>query len=107
MTTAHLNIVAFSISAAGACLGIAGTLMQANAYYPFAPKQFVEHMFRVVRTLLTKGYRAASEETRVAVKLSESRGEDRVHSLKGLYLVAVGFLLQLVGSAIALMAALR
>jgi hypothetical protein len=43
---------------------------------------------------------------RVAVKLSEARGEDRVRSLKGLYLVAVAFLLQLAGAALALVAAL-
>ncbi|MEP7363109.1 MAG: hypothetical protein ABI972_07630 [Acidobacteriota bacterium] len=105
-TDAHLNIAAFALSATGATLGIAGTLMQANAYYPFAAKQFVEHMVRVSKTLVTKGYGAAKEEMHVAVKLSEARGEDRARSLTGLYLVAVAFLLQLAGAGLALVAAL-
>jgi hypothetical protein len=105
-TDAQMNELAFALSAMGACLGIAGALMQANAYYPFAPKQFVEHMLRVVKALLTKGPGAARGAMRVAVKLSEAAGEDRVRSLTGLYLVAVAFLLQLCGSAVALMAAL-
>lgn len=105
-TDAQLNIAAFGLSALGATLGIAGALMQANAYYPFAPKQFVEHMLRVAVALFTKGYGAAKDEMRVAVKLSEAAGEDRVRSLKGLYLVAVAFLLQFAGSGLALMAAL-
>jgi len=81
-------------------------LLQANAYYPFAAKRFFGHMVHVGMTLFRKGYRPVRDEMRVAVKLSEARGEDRVRSLKGLYLVAVAFLLQLAGAALALVAAL-
>jgi hypothetical protein len=59
VTDAQLNIAAFALSATGACLGIAGTLLQANAYYPFAAKRFFGHMVHVGLTLFRKGYRPA------------------------------------------------
>ena len=90
------------MTVAGSSLGVWGALLQANAYYPFKIRNLPGHLWLVLSDLATKGQAAALRQIDVAAKLGEGRGEQRTKSLLGLYLVLCGFLLNLVGAAVAL-----
>jgi hypothetical protein len=79
---------------------------QTNAYFPFRPGQFFEHLFRVGRAYILKRKSEAMKHVHAAVTLGEGKGEDRNQSLIGLYWVFCGFSLQLLGSSLLLVAAL-
>jgi hypothetical protein len=100
------NLIAFAATVVGSGIGMFGALMQANAYYPFRITQFASHISRVFVKWLTEGKEAAFRQVHTSAKLGEARGERRDKSLVGLYLVFCGFLLNLVGAALALAATL-
>jgi hypothetical protein len=105
MTVAdRLNLAGFLIASSGSILGMAGALKQANAYYPFKAWPLAGHALKVtVRSIFRKN---VLEEIKTAAKLAEVNSEDRVKSLQGLYWLFCGFLLQLAGSAVLLLASL-
>ena len=100
----RLNLAGFLIASSGSVLGMAGALKQANAYYPFKAWPLAVHALKVtVRSIFRRN---VSDEIKTAAKLAEAKHEDRVKSLQGLYWLFCGFLLQLVGSAMLLLASL-
>jgi hypothetical protein len=107
MTAADgLNVAGFIIAGVGGGLGMFGVFKQTNAYFPFRPGQFLEHLFRVGRAYILEGRSEALKQVHAAAKLGEEKVEDRNQSLIGLYLVFCGFSLQLLGSVLLLIAAL-
>ena len=103
-TTDKLNIAGFVIASAGSMLGMTGALQQTNAYYPFKPGPFLGYMLRITFGPILR--KSVADEIHTAAKLSEKRPEDRAKSLHGLYFLFCGFLLQMVGAAVLLAAAL-
>lgn len=79
------------IAGVGGGLGMFGVFKQTNAYFPFRPGQFLEHLFRVGRAHILKGRSEAAKQVHAAAQLGEGRGEDRNQSLIGLYWVFCGF----------------
>jgi zinc transporter ZupT len=102
--TDKLNLAGFVIASAGSMLGMAGALLQTNAYYPFKPAPLIKYLLGItLGPILGKN---VADEIHTAAKLAEKRPEDRAKSLHGLYFLFCGFLLQLVGAAVLLAAAL-
>jgi hypothetical protein len=101
-----LNVIGFIVSGIGSSLGMIGIFKQTNAYYPFKPAQFIEHIYRIVRKYVREGTPGARAQVDTAAKLAERKGEDRGLSLIGLYFVFFGFLLQFLGSFLLLLGTL-
>jgi hypothetical protein len=97
-----LNFVGIIITGAGATLGMVGVFSQTNGYFAFRSTEIFDHLWRVFQTLRKEGKAKALEQIRATSKLAEARGENRVKSLIGLYLVLFGFFLQMIGSLILL-----
>ena len=105
MSSTSLNILAFVLTAVGSALGMYGAFKQANAYYPFKMRRFVEHIARVwwARRINRE---EVLKQIAATAELGQQRGEDRVQSLIGLYCLFSGFFLQLAGALFALLASL-
>jgi hypothetical protein len=105
MTAADkLNLTGFLIASSGSVLAMVGALKQTNAYYPFKAWTLVGHALIVtVKSIFGAD---VSAEIYSAANLAKSNPEDRVKSLQGLYCLFCGFLLQLAGSAVLLVASL-
>jgi hypothetical protein len=106
VTAKVLNLLAFAFTVLGSGLGVWGALKQANAYYPFRPVEFANHLRLVLVKRVRKGKAEALQEIHTAAHLGEKRGENRALSLVGLYLVFCGFFLNLLGAALAFAATL-
>jgi hypothetical protein len=96
----HLSIAGIVVTGAGSTIAMAGVCFQVNGYFAFKARDFSGQLFRVLRAWLFKGGDSARRQLVVAAKLAEERGEDRVRSLIGFYCVLLGFLFQMLGSAL-------
>jgi hypothetical protein len=109
MSTANiligLNIAGFVSTAIGGILGMFGVFKQANGYYPFKIGELLKHMAYVM-AVLPFSTKSANAEVHTAAHLAANNPEDRAASLIGIYFVFFGFLGQLLGGALLLIAAL-
>jgi hypothetical protein len=95
---ATLNLIGFISSAAGAVIGIAGSLMMANAYHPFSFLGFLRTLPDIAWRFLFGGGARAREYLNRTQRLAQINPEDRTLSLGGLCLIFGGFVLQLLGT---------
>jgi len=101
MTAADkLNAAGIVITGLGSTLAMFGIYQQANGYFAFRSREFFEQIYRIVRTLVAAGPKAARNQVDVAAALGKARGEDPGKSLIGFYSVLMGFVLQMTGSAL-------
>jgi hypothetical protein len=95
-----LTIAGIAVTGVGSAVATVGVYLQMNGYFAFKARDFFEQILRIVRKLLLKGPSAARKQIDVAAQLAERSGEDRGKSLIGFYCVFLGFLLQMLGSAL-------
>lgn len=94
----------YLLAAAGAILGMAGVFMMARSYHPFSWVDFARQVTRIVWKLIVRDRSEAIRTIALASKLGELNREDRTYSLLGLYLVFLGFCLQLLGLVLSFIA---
>jgi hypothetical protein len=97
-TADNLTLAGIVVTATGSTLGVLGIILQTNGYYPFRWLDLFRHLFSLAREAISQGMPAAWKTLEVTAGLAERKGENRAKSLVGLYLVLLGFFLQLVGS---------
>ena len=90
----------FLLSIAGATLGIVGVLMMARSYHPFSLPDFAKRAFRIAWKLFREGRDAVVRSAEIESRLGALNDEQRGYSLLGLYLVFLGFCLQLLGATV-------
>ena len=96
----------FILSIAGATLGIVGALMMARSYHPFSLLGFAKRGIRIIWKLVRKGRDQVIRDTEILSMLGAINDEKRSYSLLGLYLVFLGFCLQLLGTTVSFIASL-
>jgi hypothetical protein len=96
--SATLNVLGVIASVSGALIGIAGSLMMANAYHPFSFFGFLRTLPDVAWRFVIGGSSRAKEYLSRTQRLAQVNAEDRTLSLAGLCLIFGGFVLQLVGT---------
>jgi hypothetical protein len=96
-----LNLFILVLTVIAAFVGVAGTLMMANGYYPGGVLSF----FASLPELLVGVFRRQhTKRLEIAQKLADK--EDRTMTLMGLCLVFLGFLLQLIAATLAFLGTL-
>lgn len=93
-----LNVLGFIASVSGALIGIAGSLMMANAYHPFSFFGFLRTLPDIALRFAIGGRSRAQEYLSRTQRLAQVNPEDRTLSLAGLCFIFGGFLFQLLGT---------
>ena len=99
-----LQSLGFLLSIAGATLGIVGALMMARSYHPFSLRGFAKRGFRILWKLVHEGRDTVVRSAEITSRLGAINNENRGYSLLGLYLVFLGFCLQLLGATVSFIA---
>jgi len=90
------NLLSLVFAAAGAIIGVCGTLMIANAYYPNGVGSFLWSLAEFLGLAVTFQRRKLYRRLEIAQKLANA--EVRESTLMGVGLVFLGFCLQLVAA---------
>ena len=93
-------LLGFLISSCGSILGIAGALMMARSYHAFSFLGFIKYSFLVTLKLFSGRREEVVESNEIAAYLGTINEAKRGYSLMGLYLVFLGFCMQLAGSTV-------
>ena len=98
------EVLGFLLSIAGATLGFLGALMMARSYHPFSWSDFARQGIRILWKLFRQDRATVVRSVEIASKLGAVNDENRGYSLLGLYLVFLGFCLQLLGAVVSFIA---
>lgn len=101
-----LASLGYFFSILGATLGIVGALMMARSYHPFSLPGFAKRGIRIVWVLVRRGRGEVVRSAEIASRLGKVNDERRAYSLLGLYLVFLGFCVQLLGATVSFIASL-
>ena len=99
-----IAVIGFFLAATGATLGMVGAFMMARSYHPFSLVDFARQANRILWKLILWNRSEAIRTITLASKLGKLNREDRTYSLLGLYLVFLGFCMQLLGLALSFIA---
>ena len=95
-----LVLVGFLVTSLGSILGVAGALMMARLYHPFSFLGFIGYSFRLTRKFISSSHQEFLRSAEISERLGSINSTRRGYSLIGLYLVFLGFCMQLLGSII-------
>lgn len=100
------NTFSLIAAALGAVVGVLGTLMVANAYYPGGVWDFLRSLPSFLGLALTFRRKRMHRRLEIAQRFAGVNHEDRALSLMGICLVFLGFAIQLVGAVCAFLGTL-
>ena len=105
MTTADkMNIAGIALTCIGSTVAMAGVCFQTNGYFAVKPRHIFPQFFTVVWKGLRHGKNEAEKQLEVDARLGREKGEKHGIFLFGFYCVLFGFLLQMLGSGLLILA---